>query len=73
MRKLHSSEMINITLNDCKNVCGFCAVYIVLFVIFFLVSISISSTFIYFHWYLKTISTNNNPRTETVIDRIKFH
>ena len=50
--------------------CGSSKVYIVLFVIFFIISISISSLFIYFHWYLKKINTgvvNINPGTETVI------
>ena len=40
----------NSTLDDHKNVCGSCTIHIVLFVIFFIVSISISSVFIYFHW-----------------------
>ena len=34
-------------------ICSSCIVYITLFVIFFTKSISISSVFIYFHWYLK--------------------
>ena len=51
---LHSIKMIyNSNLNDYKKVCPSCAVLIVLLVIFFIKSISISSVFIYFHWYLK--------------------
>ena len=42
----------NDTLDDYKNVCSSYPAYIVLFVIF-LISMSISSVFIYFHWYLK--------------------
>ena len=38
--------------NDYKKVCSSCAVYIV-FVIFLIISISISSVFIYFQWYSK--------------------
>ena len=43
----------NKTLNDYENVPNRCTVYIVLFVIFFIMSIRISSAFIYFHWYSK--------------------
>ena len=50
--------VIEIPLNDCKKVCNFCTIYIVLFVIFHIISISINSVFIYFHWYLKKSSTN---------------
>ena len=39
--------------NDYGNVCNSCTIYIVLFVIFLITSISISGAFIYFHWYLK--------------------
>ena len=47
-----------IPLNDYKKVCNFCTIYIVLFVIFHIISISINSVFIYFYWYLKKSSTN---------------
>ena len=55
--------------NDYRKVCNSCTTYIVLFVIGFLIIIGISSTFIYFHWYLKsdTNITNTNCGTETVI------
>ena len=65
---IDGSEIISVTLNDYKNVCGSCAIYTVLLVIFF-ISISISSIFIYFHRYLKKNNTgvnNINPSTETV-------
>ena len=43
----------NSTLNDYEKIRRSCTVYIVLFVIFFIISINISSAFIYFHWYLR--------------------
>ena len=43
------------TVNDYKKVCNSCALYIVLFVTFLIISISISSVFIHFYWYLKKI------------------
>ena len=64
-KELHSNEI-----NDYEKICNSCSVYIVLLVIFFILRISISSVFIYFHWYLKksnTGITNINPSTETVI------
>ena len=70
-KKLHSSEMIyNLTLNDYKKVCSSCTIYIALFVIFLIISTSISCVFIHFHWYFKKSSTNItniNPGTKTVI------
>ena len=55
-------------LNDYKKVCGSCAIYIILFTVFFIRSMCISSVFIYFHWYLKKSNTNitNNHGTETI-------
>ena len=43
----------NSTFNDYRKICNSWAVCIVLLVIFFIISINISSIFIYFHWYLK--------------------
>ena len=43
----------NGTLNDYERLCNSCTMYIALFVIAFLIIISIISAFIYFHWYLK--------------------
>ena len=34
-------------------VCGSCTLYIVLFAVFFITGICISSVFIYFYWYFK--------------------
>ena len=49
---IDENEMIyNATLNDYENGCGPCTIYTVLFVIAFLITIGISSAFIYFHWY----------------------
>ena len=42
-----------IPLNIYKKVCNSCAIYIVLFAVFFITNICNSSVFIYFHWYLK--------------------
>ena len=57
--------------NDYGNILNSCTIYIVLLVIFLIISISISSAFIYFHWYLKKCSTNTitniNAINETVI------
>ena len=64
-KELYSNEI-----NDYEKICNSCRVFIVLFIIFFILSISISSAFIYFHWCLKksnTGVTNFNPSTETVI------
>ena len=57
--ELHQNKMIyNSTLNDYEKICSSCersscTIYIVIFVIFFIISVSISSVFIYFHWHLK--------------------
>ena len=51
-KELNSNELISVTSNDYENVCGSGAIYIVLLDIFFIISISISCAFIYFHCYL---------------------
>ena len=58
-----------VPLNVYKKVCGSCAVFIVLFAIFFITSICIWSAFIYFHWYLKKddASVKFNPDIQTTI------
>ena len=43
----------NETLNDYEKMCNSCAICIVLFITFIIISISISKDFIYFHWYSK--------------------
>ena len=51
-KNIDENELIyNETVNDYGNVCNSCTIYIALFVIDFLIIISISSAFIYFHWY----------------------
>ena len=50
---IYNSTLNEIPLNYYKKICNFCTVYIVLLAIFLIISISISSVFIYFHWYLK--------------------
>ena len=59
----------NATLNDHIKVCHSCTIYITLLPIFFIISISISRAFIYFHWYLKKDNTyvNTSIKTETSI------
>ena len=49
----HNETLDVIPLNVYKKVCNSCTIYIVLFAVFFIASISISSVFIYFHWYLR--------------------
>ena len=58
-----------ISLNDGKNVCNSCTIYIVLFAVFSITKICISSVFIYFHWYLKedNVHVKFNPGTQTTI------
>ena len=63
------NETLNaITLNDYKNVCNSCTIYIVLFGIFLIISISIN-VFICFHWYLKkdNIRVKFNTNTQATI------
>ena len=63
-------KLISVTLNDYKNVCGSCAIYIVLLVMLFIMSIGISCALIYFYLYLKKDNANIiniNANTETVI------
>ena len=64
---IDGNEMIH---NDYGNICNFCTIYFVLFIIAFLIIIDFSSAYFYFHLYLKndnTIITNINLGTETVI------
>ena len=48
-KMLHNETLDVIRLNDYKKLYNSCAIYIVLFVAFFITSICISSVFIYFH------------------------
>ena len=52
-KMLHKENLNAIPLNDYKKMCNSCTVYIVLFAVFFITSIWISSVFVYFHWYLR--------------------
>ena len=53
-KELHQNKMIyNSNLYHYEKICSSCTIYIVFFVILFTMSVSISSVFIYFHWYLK--------------------
>ena len=58
-----------IPLNVYKKVCNLCTIYIILFAVFFISSICISSVFIYFHWYLKkdNVRVKFNPGTQTAV------
>ena len=40
-------------LNNYEKICNYCTAYIALLATFFIISISINSVFVYFHWYLK--------------------
>ena len=54
-----------------ENVCNSCTIYVVLLVIFFIISRDISCVFVYFYWYLKKDNaniTNINANTETIIN-----
>ena len=64
---------MNMTLNDYREVCNSCTIYIISLAIAFLTIICISSVFFYCHCYLKRSDTNintntiNNTNTETLI------
>ena len=59
--------MTNKTLNEYKNACRSCMIYIILLVLLFITSISISSVFICFNLYFKKSNANINPGTEAKI------
>ena len=48
-KMLHNETLVVIPLNVFKKVCDSCTIYMVLFAIFFITSICISSVFIHFH------------------------
>ena len=66
---IHFQTLDVILLNDYKKVCSSCTIYIVLFAVFFITSICISSIFIYFDWYLKEDNVRSKfyPGTQTAI------
>ena len=47
-KMLHNETLVVIPMNDYKKVCNSCPIYIVLFAVFFITRIYISSVFIYF-------------------------
>ena len=54
MEMIYGNEMIYIViLNDHDRVCKSCTIYIVLFVITFIIIISIGNVYFYFYWYSK--------------------
>ena len=66
---LHNETVDVIPLNNYKKVCNYCTIYILLFTVFFITSICISSVFIYFHWFFKkdNVRIKFNPGTQTTI------
>ena len=57
----------NVSLNDYKKECSSCTICIISFTIF--LSITISSVFIYFHWYLKRNDTNAKTALKINLNR----
>ena len=52
-KELHKNKTIyNSNVNDDEKICSSCIVYMIFVVMFFIINISISSVFIYLHWYL---------------------
>ena len=68
-KMLHNETLNVIPLNDYKKVCNSCTIYIVLFAVFFITSILISSVFSYFQWYSKidNVHVKFKPGTQTTI------
>ena len=66
---IYNKTMNAIPFNVNAKVCNSCMIYIALFFIFLIISISISSAFIYFHCYLKkdNIHVKFNTNTQTTI------
>ena len=66
---LHNETLDVIPLNGYKKVCNSCTIYILLFAVFFITSICISSVFIYFQWYFKkdNVHIRFYPGTQTII------
>ena len=66
---IYNETLSTIPLNDYKIVCGSCTLYIVLFVMFLVISAAISAVFIYFYWYSKkdNARVKFNPGTQTTM------
>ena len=52
---LYNETLDVIPLNVYKKVCSSCMLYRVLFVVFFITSLSTCCVFVYFYWYLKKL------------------
>ena len=52
-KMIYNGTLNAIPLNYYGKICNPSTIHIILLVIFFITSISISSVFIYFHWFLK--------------------
>ena len=50
---IYNGTWMNMNMNEYEIVCNSRTIYIVLFSIAFVITIGISSTLIYLHWYLK--------------------
>ena len=68
-KMLHNEILDVIPLNDYKTSFNSCTIYIVLFAVFFITSICISSVFIFFQWYLKKFVL----RLILVLKQLKLH
>ena len=66
---IYNETFDEIPLNDYKKVCGSCALYVVLFVMFLVINTVISAVFVYFYWYSKkdNVRMKFNPGTQTTI------
>ena len=66
---LHNETLNMIPLNGYKKVCNSLTICIVLFAVFFIPNICISSVSIYFHWYFlkNNVCVKFNPGTQTTI------
>ena len=66
---IYNKPLHEILLNDSKKVCGSCTLYIILFVIFLVISTVIGAVFVYFYWYSKkdNVRVKFNPGTQTTI------
>ena len=66
---LYNETLDVISLNNYKNVCNSCTMYIVLFAVFFITSTCISSVFIHLQWYLRknNVRIKFNPGTQATI------
>ena len=66
-KMVYNSTLNVIPLDEYGKIYNSCVVYIILLIIFFILSISISSVFIHFYWYLK------RRCTETTIYWMQFY